>query len=87
MFSKIMKNDEICIVDIGASGGIHHRWLQSGINIKAVLFEPDPREYANLCSTLPNNYIAINAALSNKEGEIEFNLFNNLLSISRIWPS
>ena len=74
MFSTILKNDKLCVVDVGASGGIHERWLRFDSNIKAILFEPDPREYENLSSKVPNSHFVLNSALSEKNEEVEFNL-------------
>ena len=74
MFSKILKSNKLCIVDIGASGGIHERWRKFDSNLNAILFEPDPREYINLSSKVPDNYFVLNCALSDKSEEIEFNL-------------
>ena len=46
----LLKNNPIWLVDIGASGGIDPRWQQFTSSLKAILFEPDPRDmkYLNL---------------------------------------
>lgn len=75
-----MKNyprlDDHClyIIDIGASGGIHPRFKKINNPIRAILFEPDPREFDKLKSAAPNNYIVLNTALSEFTEEINFNL-------------
>ena len=67
-------DDPLTIVDIGASGGIHARWSASPCGLRAVLFEPDPREFDALTSMAPDNWTVINSALSDRSGDIEFRL-------------
>ena len=72
---KFMNTDNpLIIIDIGASGGIHLRWNKLDAYFKAILVEPDPREYNNLIKKLPGNYIVLNTALYDSEGFIDFNL-------------
>ena len=71
----ILRNNQLCIVDIGASGSIHPRWTKYNSNgLMAVLFEPDQREFEKLKSVSPDNYIVSNSALSDFSGEMDFNL-------------
>ena len=65
---------EIYLVDIGASGGIHPRWENTFQQVKAVLFEPDPREYDRLKEAVGDNYIVLNAALSEAPEKVDFYL-------------
>ena len=67
-------NSDLNIVDIGASGGIDPRWQKFTSKYKAVLFEPDPREFENLKSNSSDNFVILNAALSEKSGERDFHL-------------
>src|SRR3989338_1798640 len=72
---KFLNTDNpLIIIDIGASGGIHLRWNKLDAYFKAILVEPDPREYNNLIKKLPGNYIVLNTALYDSEGFIDFNL-------------
>ncbi len=78
-------NDPLTIVDIGASGGIHARWSGLPCGLRAVLFEPDPREFDNLTSMAPDNWTVINAALSDRSGDIEFRLARKQ-QVSSVYP-
>ena len=71
-FESILKENPVYIVDIGASGGLHKRWKKFNQGLRAILFEPDQKEYTNLKSILSENHIIINKALSDKKGEITF---------------
>ena len=64
----------IVIIDCGASGGIHQRWSKLGIEIKSVLFEPDPNAYQELIKDKANNSLIINSALSDEEKEVVLNI-------------
>ena len=50
--NNILANNPLFIVDVGASGGIDSRWKNFSSNFRAILFEPDPREYEILKSFL-----------------------------------
>jgi FkbM family methyltransferase len=57
------------VLDVGARGGVHPRWTRFLQNYAAVLFEPEPEEYARLQGVLPENYMLLNTALSEAPGE------------------
>ena len=78
-------NDPLTIVDIGASGGIHARWSALPCGLRAVLFEPDPREFDTLTSMAPDNWTVINSALSDRSGDIEFRLARKQ-PVSSVYP-
>ena len=78
-------NDPLTIVDIGASGGIHARWSGSPCGLRAVLFEPDPREFDTLKSMAPDNWTVINSALSDRSGDIDFRLARKQ-QVSSVYP-
>ena len=59
---------------MGASGGLHPRWRKLKEPYKAVLVEPDPREYSSLSSSLPKNFILVNNVLHDKKENINLNL-------------
>ena len=42
---KLLNNNHLVIVDVGASGGIHPRWSKTTEFYKGILFEPDHREF------------------------------------------
>jgi FkbM family methyltransferase len=72
--SNIVNNCCVNMVDIGASGGIHPRFKKVINNLKAVLFEPDPREFNRLKNSVPDNYVVLNTALADSPGEVIFYL-------------
>ena len=71
---KLLNNNHLVIVDVGASGGIDPRWSKTTEFYKGILFEPDPREFAALKRNSDKNLIVINSALSDSTKEIEFHL-------------
>lgn len=72
--SNIVNNCCVNIIDIGASGGIHPRFSKIIKNLRAILFEPDPREFTRLKESVPDNYRVLNTALSENPGEVDFYL-------------
>lgn len=84
----ILMDKNIHVVDVGASGGLHSRWQKvANYNFKAVLFEPDPREYDRLKQSLGDNYLVINSALSNSAQQVEFNLCRQQTASSIFMPN
>lgn len=84
----ILRDKPIYIVDVGASGGLHSRWPKiADSNFKAVLFEPDPREYDRLKQSVGKNYIVLNSALSNLPKEHKFNLCQQQTNSSIFLPN
>jgi FkbM family methyltransferase len=74
LLDDILKEHPLYIIDIGASGGLHPRWNKFPFEFKALLFEPDPREFERLKSQTSGKYIILNSVLSECAGEINFNL-------------
>ena len=70
----LLENNNLIIVDIGASGGIHPRWKNLTPHFIGILFEPDSREYYTLKENSESNLIVLNSALSDSRKEVEFNL-------------
>lgn len=64
-------------MDIGAGGGIDPRWKKFTSYYKAILFEPDPREYEILKPKNEKNLILLNSALSDSVNTVHFNLCRN----------
>ena len=82
---KLLNNNHLVIVDVGASGGIHPRWSKTTEFYKGILFEPDPREFDALKKNSDNNLIVINSALSDSNKEIEFHLCKKQ-EVSSVYP-
>jgi len=66
-------SDSIVVVDVGASGGLHHRWRSVCPRPFGILFEPDPRAFEELRQGETSGLI-INTALSDRKGEIDFHV-------------
>jgi len=81
----LLKNNQLVIVDIGASGGIDPRWGETTEFYKGILFEPDPREYDKLQKNHEGNLIVLNSALSDSKKEVEFHLCKKQM-VSSIYP-
>ena len=82
---KLLNNNHLVIVDVGASGGIDPRWSKTTEFYKGILFEPDPREFDALKKNSSNNLIVINSALSDSNKEIEFHLCKKQ-EVSSVYP-
>ena len=82
---KLLNNNHLVIVDVGASGGIHPRWSRTTECYKGILFEPDHREFDALKKNSDNNLIVINSALSDSNKEIEFHLCKKQ-EVSSVYP-
>ena len=82
---KLLNNNHLVIVDVGASGGINPRWSKTTEFYKGILFEPDPREFDVLKKNSDNNLIVINSALSDSNKEIEFHLCKKQ-EVSSVYP-
>ena len=74
MIKNLLKDNPIILVDIGAAGGIHKRWLKFGLDVKPVLFEPDKEEFKKLNLNKSDNSVIINAALAESQKIVDFNI-------------
>jgi FkbM family methyltransferase len=81
----LLENNQLIIVDIGASGGIDTRWKNLTSSFKCILFEPDPREYSILKENSGSNLIVLNSALSDSSKKVEFHLCKKQ-EVSSIFP-
>lgn len=81
----LLENNQLIIVDIGASGGIDTRWKNLTSYFKCILFEPDPREYSILTENSDSNLIVLNSALSDSNKTVEFHLCQKQ-EVSSIFP-
>jgi FkbM family methyltransferase len=76
VINHVLANNPLRVVDVGALGGIDHRWAKFTSSYEGILFEPDPREYEILRSSSSKNLLVLNSALSNSPATIDFNLCN-----------
>lgn len=67
-------DNNLVVVDVGASGGIDPRWSVFTSYYKGILFEPDPREYESLREKSRENLLVLNSALSDRSTELHFHL-------------
>ena len=81
----LLENNQLIIVDIGASGGIHTRWKNLTPSFKCILFEPERREYNILKENNASNLIVLNSALSDSNKKVEFHLCKKQ-EVSSIFP-
>ena len=81
----LLENNQLIIVDIGASGGIDTRWKNLTSSFKCILFEPDQREYSILKENSGSNLIVLNSALSDSSKKVEFHLCKKQ-EVSSIFP-
>ena len=81
----LLENNQLIIVDIGASGGIDKRWRNLTSYFKCILFEPDPREYSILKENSDSNLIVLNSALSESNKTVEFHLCKKQ-EVSSVFP-
>ena len=61
--APIYQLDDLLLVDVGASGGIHRRWNRLLPNLKAILFEPDESAYRKLVSRQESHVQVVKSAL------------------------
>lgn len=64
---KILDNNSLKIVDIGASGGIHPRWEKIASKCEFFLFEPDERADVSFPDFTSSKFNVIRKAVSNKK--------------------
>ena len=83
--NTLLKNNQLVIVDIGASGGIDPRWGKTTEFYTGILFEPDPREFNALKKNSDNNLIVLNSALGDSKKNVEFHLCKKQM-VSSIYP-
>ena len=71
---RLLRDNPLRIVDIGASGGIDARWAKFTSEYQGILFEPDPREFERLKSTSARQLVVLNSALFDSVSTIDFHL-------------
>ena len=70
----LLQKNELHVVDVGASGGIHSRWSVFNPHVRGILFEPDETEYLKLLQNSDEKSLIINSALTDSNKKIEFHL-------------
>lgn len=74
MENNLLRQNNLTIVDVGASGGMHPRWSHLKTCIKSILFEPDHEEFMKLSMDSTNTSLVINSALSDTKRKVLFNI-------------
>ena len=74
---KMIENDPIVLIDVGARGGISGKWKSLNNMMKIIGFEPDEEEFQRLGGTARINQIYLPVALFNKKGKIKLNITRN----------
>lgn len=64
--------NDLVLLGVGASGGIHRRWKSFAPSLNAILFEPDERAYQQLLAKQSGSVQVVNAALFQHPGEYPF---------------
>ena len=72
--NKLLLNNPLWIVDVGASGGIHPKWRSFYPFYNGIMFEPNLREYEKLKANNEKNLTILNVALSNSISNTDFYL-------------
>ena len=70
----LLRNNPLVLVDVGASGGLDPRWSRFTSEYRAILFEPDPREFQRLKEHSAANLVVLQAALADSPRMLELNL-------------
>lgn len=89
-FKKILKNNKIVFIDIGAAIQIIPRWKRiDKFNLKYILFEPNRSEFKklNLNKKYYNHYKVYNFALSNKNKVLKLYLTKGIYQSSVLEPN
>jgi len=71
---KLLANNPLIIVDVGASGGLDPRWSNFTNYFKGILFEPDQREYLKLDKNESDNLLILDTALLDLKTQTDFHL-------------
>ena len=83
MFKTFKSN--VTLVDIGASGGVHHRWKLLGDKLKIVGFEPDTRAFNLLPKS--KNAIWLNKAVYNDNDAHTLYITRHQTNVSMLKPN
>lgn len=83
----MLDSDRLVIVDVGAAGGLHARWARVPSPVRAVLFDADPAASMGTVRSGNTETITVNAALSDREEDIEFHLCKKRENSSRYLPN
>ena len=69
---KILSNNNLILIDIGASGGVNPKWNKKKKNFLTVLFEPNKNAYEHLLKNKKKNEVIIQKALSEKKQNLNY---------------
>ena len=70
----LLRNNPRVLGDVGASGGRDPRWSRFTSEYRAILFEPDPREFERLKEHSASNLVVLQAALTDSPRTLDLNL-------------
>lgn len=87
LFRRIVKENPLVLIDVGARDGIHKKWQPFKGAIKVIGFEPDENECKQLNKVAGKNDVYFPVALSNKRGKIKLNLTHELRCSSIFKPN
>jgi FkbM family methyltransferase len=79
--------DDLVLVDVGASGGIHRRWADFTPHLTAFLFEPDEAAYRRLTSRAGGALRMENAAVLGEPGMHAFHVCKKQEASSVLYPN
>ena len=71
---KLLSNNNLILIDIGASGGVNPKWNKKTKNFLTVLFEPNTNAYQDLLKNKKKNEVIIQKALSEKKQNLNYNI-------------
>ena len=86
-FRRITEENPIVLIDVGARGGIAHKWESLTDVINVIGFEPDESECKRLNEATESKHVYLPIALFNKKGKIKLNLTRNLACCSTFEPN
>jgi len=88
-FSKILKNNALVLIDIGAAGEIQPRWRQITPLLNYIGFEPDERSYKEIKDkeTSCNTYKIYNSAVWSYDGKLPINFCRKPMVSSYFKPN
>lgn len=70
----LLRDNPLVLVDVGASGGLDPRWSRFTTEYRAILFEPDPREFQRLKNQSTPNLVVLQTALADVPRSLDLHL-------------
>jgi len=79
------QNSKFSLIDVGSSGGLHHRWQRFAPHIRNFGFEPNEEEFGKLSPS--DDCVWINAGLAGVSGKREIHLTRTYQNSSLLKPN